>query len=228
MPKQKAQKKFKPSAIPAATMMIVAGLALLILLVGGGYVWYYTSVIGPLQIIVDNQLKLQEQIDNIQTMPGSDASLSSMAEFLYSDAGNNFGYGKKSMDALTVFTPSNLSAQSDECGTDKNEAYFVRLLNEFGGKDKAVVYSFKYNKDSQEPNEWMVTVVPNRFGYKTMAEFENDFNFCAAGGDLYPTMVNDRYLLFVSGCGTGFNDGSGRPIGCDEVRKVIQPTIKLK
>jgi len=39
--------------------------------------------------------------------------------------------------------------------------------------------------------------------------------------------MNPKWLLFVNSCGTGFSDGSGRPIGCQTVSEVVEPTLKL-
>jgi hypothetical protein len=80
---------------------------------------------------------------------------------------------------------------------------------------------------SQEPDTFVVTLLPNKAGYTSLDQFKKDFDICAAGGDAYPTMLNSNWLLFVNSCGSGFNDGSGRPIGCDEVQKVVEPTLKL-
>mgnify|MGYP006916424689 CR=1 FL=1 len=32
----------------------------------------------------------------------------------------------------------------------------------------------------------------------------------------------------MSSCGTGFDDGSGRPLGCDLIQEFVQPTIRVQ
>ncbi|MDP3970588.1 MAG: hypothetical protein Q8P90_02715 [bacterium] len=58
-------------------------------------------------------------------------------------------------------------------------------------------------------------------------QFSKDFDVCAAGGEAYPKMLNNDWLLFTGSCGSGFDDGSGLSVGCDEVKKVVEPTLKL-
>jgi hypothetical protein len=63
--------------------------------------------------------------------------------------------------------------------------------------------------------------------YATIDSVKKDFDQCYAGGDMYPTAMNSKWLLFVNSCGTGFDDGSGKPNGCQEVRTIVEPTLKL-
>ncbi len=79
----------------------------------------------------------------------------------------------------------------------------------------------------QDSSTFVVTLLPNKQGYTSLDQFKKDFDICAAGGNAYPTMLNSGWLLFVNACGSGYDDGSGRPHGCDEVEKVVSPTLKL-
>ena len=44
---------------------------------------------------------------------------------------------------------------------------------------------------------------------------------------MYPVQMNAKWILFVNSCGTGYSDGSGNPIGCQVVRDIVEPTLKL-
>lgn len=67
MPKQKKkQKQFKPSMIPVAVMIIMVILTGSFLVVGGLYVWYYTTVAGPIQHLAEGQKVLQQEIVKLQ------------------------------------------------------------------------------------------------------------------------------------------------------------------
>lgn len=137
-----------------------------------------------------------------------------------------FLVSKKEFNVLDQFSAATLRDQSQECGTNQTEQYFQNLLQQYVDR-KGVQYSFQYQGESQGSGIWTVTVIPNRGAYRTDLGFKSDFDMCFAGGDKYPSLMTDSYLLFISSCGSGFDDGSGRPIGCDEVQEVVWPTIKL-
>jgi len=124
------------------------------------------------------------------------------------------------------YTADQLASMAQECGNEQSESYFSNLVSKFSGATK-IVYKFKYTGVSQDSDTFVVTLLPNKAGYSSLDEFTKDFDLCYAGGDAYPAMLNDDWLLFASACGTGFSDGSGRPIGCDEVQEVVLPTLKL-
>jgi len=124
------------------------------------------------------------------------------------------------------YTADQLVSMAQECGNEQTENYFNNLVSKFSGATKTV-YNFKYTGASQESDTFVVTLLPNKAYYSSLDEFKKDFDQCYAGGDAYPTMLNDNWLLFINSCGTGFDDGSGRPIGCQEVRDVVEPTLKL-
>ena len=94
-----------------------------------------------------------------------------------------------------------------------------------------IFYTFKYrsaNASNSDESVYSVTILPNKPGYKNLAEFKKDFNLCGAGGVDNPFMMNKDWLLFVSSCGSGFDDGSGRINSCEAARKIIEPSLKLK
>ena len=137
-----------------------------------------------------------------------------------------FLVSKKEFNVLDQFSIATLRDQSQECGTNKSESHFKILLEHYIDR-KGVQYSFQYQGQSQDSGTWTVTVIPNGGHYYSDLDFKSDFDMCFAGGDKYPTLMTDSYLLFVSGCGSGFDDGSGKPHGCDEVQDAVWPTIKL-
>jgi uncharacterized protein YxeA len=125
------------------------------------------------------------------------------------------------------FTASQLQAAAQECGVNNNGlGYFNQLVSKFAGTSK-IVYSFKYKGDSQDSGVFKVTIIPNKAGYTSIDQFKQDFDICSAGGEAYPKLVNKDWLLFVSSCGSGFDDGSGLIHGCDEVETIVEPSLKL-
>lgn len=124
------------------------------------------------------------------------------------------------------YTTKRLSDMAQECINKKTTDYFDNLVSEFKDTNK-IIYNFKYTADSQESDTFKITLIPNKPGYNSLDEFREDFDQCYAGGDAYPTMLNSDWLLFVNSCGTGFDDGSGRPIGCDKIKEIIVPTLKF-
>jgi hypothetical protein len=143
---------------------------------------------------------------------------------LYSTKGVNVKFSKEI--ATFDYTAAQLWAMADECGSTHEERYFERLVAAYKDTSKTM-YKFKYNGDSQESDTFIATVLQNRMEYASLDGVKKDFDLCAAGGDMYPTAMNSRFILFVNSCGTGFDDGSDKPVGCEEVRKVVEPTLKL-
>jgi hypothetical protein len=124
------------------------------------------------------------------------------------------------------YTADQLKAMAEECGTKHATGYFDELTAKFS-LVKKTVYTFKYQGDGQGDGLYTVTLLPNKAEYISLDQFKKDFDLCFAGGDAYPTMLNNNWLLFVNSCGTGFDDGSGRPYGCDEIKKIVEPSLKL-
>lgn len=170
-----------------------------------------------------NNKSLKDQILKLQELNSKETN-----EFTYSDSNHNFPIEKQEFIVREKFDVEDLVNYSAECGQNKDKEYFQELMSSYSKTDKGVSYTFKYNKPSQDPNYWTVTLIPNQIGYKNTNNFYNDFSLCFAGGDLYPKLVSDNYLFFIKSCGSGYNDGSGLPIGCGEIREIIEPTIKLK
>lgn len=142
----------------------------------------------------------------------------------YSTTGVPVSVSKKT--ALFDFTAEQLKAAADECGSQHSSGYFNQLVSKFSGTTKTI-YNFKYTGASQESNTFTVTLLPNKAGYTSLDQFKKDFDICAAGGDAYPTMLNSNWLLFKNSCGSGVDDGSGRPIGCQKVQDVVESSLKL-
>lgn len=156
-------------------------------------------------------------------------STSNLSEpFTYTKNDQLFSVSKKEFNVVDEFVSSTLKDQSEECGTAKTEQYFKNLLSKYSSKEQGEKYSFQYQGQTQDSGIWLVTVIPNKIGYSNINDFKKDFDICSAGADKYPSLVSDKYLLFASSCGTGFDDGSGKPHGCDNVREAVEATIKLR
>ncbi len=125
------------------------------------------------------------------------------------------------------YTVAQFEDLADECGTEYSDGHFEDLVAQFDGSEK-LTYTFAYQEESQESDEYIVTLLPNVPEYKTMDDFKNDFNQCYAGGDAYPTALNSEWLLFVNTCGTGVDDGSGKPQGCSVIQEQVAPTLELR
>ena len=144
-------------------------------------------------------------------------------EFTYSDDGNDFIITSEEFKVLEYFTVEELQAMSAECSTDKSLEYFQEILSHFSADDQGCEYRFYNNKPSWGSEFWTISVIPNRIGYTDVESFKKDFDLCEAGGEKYPWLISENYLLFVSACGTGVRES-----GCYYVWDIIEPTIKLK
>jgi hypothetical protein len=129
-----------------------------------------------------------------------------------------------SVDAEDVVKADALLAQADECGYARSADYYVDLENMFDGA-KGVKYTFKIAGDYEMPT-WTVTVLPNTPVYTSLESFKNDFDICAAGGDLYPKQVSTEALLFTESCGSGYS--AGKENGCDAIRAAVESTLTVK
>lgn len=125
-----------------------------------------------------------------------------------------------------AYTAPTLASMAEECGTTHDTNYFEKLVETFQGRS-STVYTFTYTDKSQDDSQYIVTLLPNAKKYSSVDQFKKDFDICAAGGNAYPKMISKDWLLFVNSCGTGFDDGSGQPHGCEAMRTVIEPTLKL-
>ncbi len=136
------------------------------------------------------------------------------------------GVIKKEFKILEEFTADELHI--NRCDANKTKEYFQNVLSRYGNEDMGTEYIFEYNGITQSPGVWVVRVIPNKFDYKNMDDFQRDFGVCSAGEEKYPLLFSGKYLLFASSCGTGFDDGSGRPLGCDLIKEFVQPTIQVQ
>ena len=98
---------------------------------------------------------------------------------------------------LSDYTAEKFESLATECGVTHEEGYLADLASKFKGTYK-VTYDFKYADESQDPDTYTITLLPNKAEYKTLEEFKKDFDQCSGGGDAYPTMLNDNWLLFKS------------------------------
>lgn len=135
--------------------------------------------------------------------------------------------------ALNFFDKASQHASySHECDSalknyiKRDENYYNNIISKFNSNDKGYIYVFKYKKENQGRDSWLITLIPNKIGYSSFEDFNNDFIQCTAGADS-PKAISKNYLFFESACGTGFNDGSSLPIGCNVVKAYTEPFLKL-
>lgn len=143
---------------------------------------------------------------------------------LYSTEGVDVQFSKE--EGTFDYTVEQLESLAAECGTVHEVGYLETLVKAYENTSKAM-YKFKYEGDSQESDTFIATLLPNRMEYASLDEVKKDFDQCYAGGDMYPTAMNMKWILFINSCGTGYSDGSGNPIGCQVVREVVEPTLEL-
>ncbi|MFH0873907.1 MAG: hypothetical protein V1846_03695 [Candidatus Komeilibacteria bacterium] len=124
------------------------------------------------------------------------------------------------------FTAEDLEAQADECRTAYETGHFQKLIDQFKGASM-VVYNFSYRGVTQDTGNYTVRLLPNLPHYTSLDQFGKDFAICAAGGERYPFLVNADWLLFVNSCSSGYDDGSRRPHGCEEIKVIVEPSLTL-
>jgi len=198
---------------------VVLAIIITTLVVGSGvYVWQTNKVAQP---PVQTAQKVTEPVAT--KTPAKEEPVNS-EPLSYSMKGVSATVSKST--APFGYTADQLKSMAEECSSQHETGYFDKLVARFSGTNK-IVYNFKYQGKSQDAGVYTVTLLPNKAGYASIDQFKKDFDICAAGGDAYPTMLNSNWLLFVNACGTGFDDGSGLPHGCDEVQKIIEPSLKL-
>ncbi len=143
---------------------------------------------------------------------------------------DSFEYGKNDQvfsltkNKFNVLKEFNLSEFISDGCANKSEQYYRQLLSNYSKDDFGTEYHFTYKE--QASRDWVVTVIPNKIGYANLKDFKNDFDICAAGASKYPSLVSEKYLLFIMSCGSGGPDPYA--VGCDLVREIVEPTIKLK
>ncbi len=120
-------------------------------------------------------------------------------------------------NAAFDYTATKLKSMADECGTQPKVGYFEKLITKFNNVNKTV-YTFKHTGNNQE-GVYTLTLLPNKPAYISLDQFKKDFNVCSTSGNAYPIMLNSRWLLFGSPCGSNSV--------CAEIEKVLKPTLKL-
>lgn len=151
-----------------------------------------------------------------------------MPEFTFQPSAVVKSIENKIFSVRQGFALTDLVGASQECGTNQDASYYAPLLKKYAPTDMATEYHFGFNGQSQEPHEWVVTVMANKLAYPDLKAFQHDFDICAAGSGRYPSKVSPAFLLFESSCGSGFSDGSGLPNGCEKVKEAIAPTLSLR
>lgn len=198
------------------TKVVVLAIIITAIIVGSGvYMWQKNQVV---------QSTAQKVTEPVVTKTPAKEEPAKSEPLSYSMTGVSASVSKNT--APFGYTADQLKSMSEECGAQHEAGYFDKLVTKFSGVTRTI-YNFKYQGNSQDAGIYTVTLLPNNAGYTSLEQFKKDFDICAAGGDAYPTMLNSSWLLFVNACGTGFDDGSGRPHGCDEVKKIIEPSLKL-
>lgn len=198
------------------TKAVVLTIVIAAIIIGSGaYMWQKSQEVQPTAQKVTESVvtKTPDEEESVKSEPLS-----------YSITGISASVSKNT--APFIYTADQLKSMAEECSAQHESGYFDKLVAKFNGATKTV-YNFKYQGNSQDGGIYTVTLLPNNAGYTSLDQFKKDFDICAAGGDAYPTMLNSNWLLFVNACGTGFDDGSGLPHGCDEVKKIIEPSLKL-
>lgn len=105
----------------------------------------------------------------------------------------------------------------------KNDAgYFDKLVSKFNGTIKTI-YNFKYIGVSQNPDVFVVTLIPNKAGYTSLDQFKKNFDLCEVGGDVYLTMITGKWLILVNSCGSDASEGSGDRSGAKKSKMRFYP-----
>lgn len=164
------------------------------------------------------------QVDD-EDLIGAGATVSELP-FTYNDKQVSLSYGSP-IRASNLFKSSELVAMSEECGTNKSETYFKNLLSKFSPQDEAKTYKFYMKGHINDGEFWTITVMPNKFGYKTLASFKKDFDTCAAGGK-YPAQVSSQNLLFTESCGAANEEAKEVKSSCAQIQKIVEPSLKLR
>lgn len=124
------------------------------------------------------------------------------------------------------YTAYGLETKARACKVTFASNYFDELVAKFSKADR-IYYNFKYTGKNQDDSIYRVTILPNKAGYTTMEQFKHDFNICTPGERAYPFMLNSNWLIFTSSCDNGTNN-SQKVNGCEEARKIVEPTLKFK
>jgi|GEM_PF-6237399 len=110
------------------------------------------------------------------------------------------------------------------CAGAKPQDYYQTLPTQFGSATQTV-YSFLYAGMSDDEGLYLITMLPNKPGYKTMKDFLSDFDLCGQPGDLQPKALNADWLVFTTNCAP---IAEGQVSGCQQMKTAIDPTITLR
>lgn len=167
------------------------------------------------------------EYNNVQVPCGSVSTLCGEKVLCDCDDEEPLNYSAKNINVSKEYRPFSYTSEqlrrmSDECGVERDEDYFDKLIAKFSNSTE-IVYTFKHKSGNRDSRAFVVTLLPNEAEYSSLEEFKKDFDLCAAGGDLYPMQLNKDWLLFVNSCGTG----AGNNFDCDEIKKMVEPSLKL-
>jgi hypothetical protein len=112
------------------------------------------------------------------------------------------------------------------CGRTKPPSYYEDVAELFQFEEQTV-YTFLYTKQSADDGLWQITLLPNLPNYKTMQELKADFDVCPPEGDMIPYALSADWLVFTSACLHGESEGPA-VYGCSEIKKAVEPTIKVR
>jgi hypothetical protein len=226
-------KKIKQSNIPTTAIAVI----ITAIVVGGAILtWHYNQIQNlasapaiPQKPLPTSAPKQAPKITAVQTKeeeldgPTEDAAGASPLPFTYNTSTVFVQIVRDPISEL--YTAETLAAMSEECGTNKTEAYFKTLLSKFSTTDKAVTYKFfAHGANVKTDGPWTVTVLPNKLGYTNLTDFRKDFDLCAAGNN-YPSQVSAKYLLLTGSCGGA---ATKQNVNCEKVQKSIEPSLKLR
>lgn len=216
--------------------LIVIGIIAAIVVVGaiGYFLWRHSIGSEPPTQIQQNSPSQGQQTSSspsqvTNTMISSSSVPASTTTWVveplsYAASNTLFSVTKQLVPVSNIFTSTDLR---DNCAGHP-QSYYDGLSQKYSAGDTAMQYTFHYIGATWDPVDYAVTVLPNKLGYKTLADFKKDFDLCATGDEFYPSAVNDRYLLFVPTYTQGDGDNaSGLPDGRDLVGSFVEPTLKL-
>ncbi|MCF7795394.1 hypothetical protein K9M50_03480 [Patescibacteria group bacterium] len=172
-----------------------------------------------------------KEYENVQVPCGSISTLCGEKVLCDCDEKEPLSYSANNINVLKEFRPFSYTSEklrrmSNECGVEHDEGYFDKLIEKFSDT-REIVYSFKHENSNQDSRAFAVALVPNKAKYSSLEEFKKDFDLCAAGGDLYPTKLNEDWLLFVNSCGSGAANNFDNDFSCDEIREIVEPSLNL-
>jgi len=216
-----------PSPVLKANSKNTIVIILLIIftaLISGSLVYFYQK--SQLNLLQQEILLLKDQVNQ---KPSSSPSLSQPTP----TPSSPISYSLETPDIEVTqetqpfdYTVKSLESLAAECGSTHQTGYLENLVKKYSDTQK-LIYKFEYQAIRQDNTIYTLTVIPNVTNYQTLEELKKDFDQCFAGGDAYPLLLNQNWLVFENSCGTGFDNGSGRPRGCDIAKEDVAKTLRL-